>query len=24
MGFTRESGHIGEPDVRVVKATQSL
>ncbi|HYX04752.1 MAG TPA: bifunctional acetate--CoA ligase family protein/GNAT family N-acetyltransferase [Reyranella sp.] len=24
MGFTRESGRIGEPDVRVVKATQSL
>jgi acetyltransferase len=24
MGFTRESGHIGEPDIRVVKDTLSL
>jgi acetyltransferase len=24
MGFTRESGRIGEPDIRVVKQIQSL
>ena len=24
LGFTRESGRVGEPDIRVVKLTQSL